>query len=52
MQLSKKLKNLCCIFIAFLKITLNFEHFQKKINKIKPHSVSISEIIDSERRVT
>ena len=27
--------------------TLNFEHFQKKI---EPHSLSISEIFDSERR--
>ena len=47
MQLSKKLKVAGCFFIAFLESTLNFEHFEKK----EPHSLSISEIIDSERRL-
>ena len=35
------------IFIAFLEFTLNFEHFEKKF---EPHRLSISEIINSERR--
>ena len=35
------------IFIAFLEFTLNFEHFEKKN---EPHSLSLSEVIDSERR--
>ena len=48
MQLFKKPKTFCCIFIAFLESTLNFEYFEKK--KKKSHSLSISEIIDSERR--
>ena len=47
MQLSKKLKIFCYVLIAFLESTLNFEHFEKKK---KPHSLSISEIIDSEKR--
>ena len=46
MQLSKKPKAFCCFFIPFLESTLNFEHFEK----IEPHSLSISEIIDSKRR--
>ena len=51
MQLSKKAKIFCCIFISFLKSTLNFEHFEKKKKKKKgPSSLSISEVIDSERR--
>ena len=45
MQLSKKPKIFCCLFMAFLESTLNFKHFEKN-----PHSLSISEIIDSERR--
>ena len=50
-QLSKKLKTFCCIFTAFLKSTLSFEHFEKNENKKKsgPHRLSIFEIIDSER---
>ena len=43
MQISKKLKTFCCDFIAFLESTLNVEHFEKK----EPHSLSISEIIES-----
>ena len=46
MQLSKKAKIFCCIFISFLKSTLNFEHFEKD----GPASLSIPEVIDSERR--
>ena len=50
MQLFEKPKIFCCIFIAFLESTLNFEHFEKKKNKNKnePPSLSISEVIDSE----
>ena len=29
-QLSEKPKIFCCIFIAFLESTLNFEHFEKR----------------------
>ena len=45
MQLSKKPNTFCCFFIAFLESTCNFEHFLKN----EPHSLSISEIGDSER---
>ena len=48
MQLSGKLKTFSGFFIAFLESTLNFEHFEKKN---EPHSSSISEVIDSQRRV-
>ena len=41
-ELTWKLKT-----FAFLQSTLNLEHFQKKN---EPHSSSISEVIDSERR--
>ena len=47
MQLPKKPKVLCEIFIAFLESTLNFEHSEKKND---PSSLRISENIDSERR--
>ena len=33
--------------MAFLKSKLDFEHFEKKN---EPHSLSISEVIDSKRR--
>ena len=46
-QLSIKLNNFSQFFIAFLKCTLNLEHFEKKN---EPHSSSLSEVIDSERR--
>ena len=36
-----------CFFIAFSESTLNFEHFDKHF---EPHSLSISEIIDFEKR--
>ena len=34
MQLSKKPKKFYCYFIAFLESTLNFEHFETKMNLI------------------
>ena len=43
--LSQKQKNFSGIFIAFIKSTLNLEHFDKKSES---HSFSISQIIDSE----
>ena len=46
MQLSKKQKKFCCNFIAFFESTLNLEH----LGKNESHSLSISEVIDSERR--
>ena len=45
-QLSEKLKTFSQFFIASLKCTLNLEDFEKN----EPHSSSISEVIDSERR--
>ena len=45
-QLSKKPNTFCRFFIAFLESTCNFERFEK--NEL--HSLSISEIINSERR--
>ena len=47
MYLSEKSKTFSQLLIAFLESTLNFKHFEKKE---KPHSSSISEVIDSERR--
>ena len=46
MQLSKKLKTFCGNFIEYLESTLNFEHYE---NKHEPHSVSLSQIIDSKK---
>ena len=46
-QLSEKLKIFSQLSIAFLEGTLNLEHFEKKN---EPHSSSISEVTDSERR--
>ena len=48
MQLSEKLKTCPPFFIALFGPTLNFEHFEKKN---EPHSSSISEVINSQRRV-
>ena len=48
MQLSKKLERFSGFFIAFLESALNFEHLKKKN---EPHGSSISEVIDSLRRV-
>ena len=48
MQLSEKLETFSGFFIAFFESALNFEHFEKKN---EPHSSSISEVIDSQRRV-
>ena len=47
MQLSKKSKKFCGIFIVFLESTLNFKHCEKKN---EPHSLSFSHIIDPKRR--
>ena len=47
MQLSNKPKTFLCLFIALLRSALNFEILKKKI---EPHSLSFSEIINSERR--
>ena len=47
MQLSKKVKTCWGFVIAFLESTFNFKNFEKKIES---HRLSISEIIDSERR--
>ena len=44
--LSQKQKTFSKLFSAFLKFTLNFEHFQKKDD---PHSQSISQITLSEK---
>ena len=46
-QLSEKLKTFSQFFIAILEGTLNLEHFEKRN---KPHSSSISEVIESEKR--
>ena len=47
--LSQKQNNFSAIFIAFIKPTLNLEHFDQKCES---YSFSISEIIDSEEVVT
>ena len=46
MQLSLKRKTFPEFLSAFLKSTLNFEHFQKEDNS---HRSDISEITDSEK---
>ena len=46
MQLSQKQKTFSEFFFAFLKSSLNFEHFQKKDDS---HRSDISEITDSEK---
>ena len=46
MQLSRKQKSFSHFFSAFLKCSLNFEHFLKKDD---PHSWCISEITDPEK---
>ena len=48
MQLSQKQDLFSEFFFAFLKSTLNFEHFTKRK---EPHSCFISEIKDSEKGV-
>ena len=45
--LSQKQNTFSGFFIAFLKCTLNLEHFQRKDEYL---SLIISEIIDAERR--
>ena len=46
MQLSRKQKTFSLFFCAFLKSSLNFEHFKKKDDS---HSWGISKITDSEK---
>ena len=46
MQVSRKQKTFSEFFSAFLKSSLNFEHFQKKDDS---HSWGISKITDSEK---
>ena len=46
MKVSQKQKTFCDFFSAFLKSSLNFEHFLKKDD---PHSWCISEITDPEK---
>ena len=46
MPLSQKQETFSEFFFAFLKSTLNFEHFAKKE---EPHSSFISEITDGEK---
>ena len=47
MRLSEKVNTFSPLFIAFSKFPLNFEYFEKK----ELHSPSISEVIDSQKRV-
>ena len=47
MLFSQKQKTFSWFFSAFLKFSLNFEHFQKKAD---PDSWCVSEITDSEKR--
>ena len=49
MQLSKKTQIFCCVFLAVLESTLNFQCFEKKKKKNEPHRSSISGVIASER---
>ena len=49
MRLSQKQEIFWQFFFAFLKSTLNFEHFSKKQ---QPHSSFISEITDGERALS
>ena len=46
MQLSRKQKTFSNCFSAFLKSSLNFEHFIKKDD---PHSLCISDVTDPEK---
>ena len=46
MRLSEKQEHFSTFFFAFLKCTLNFEHFPKKEES---HSGFISEITDGEK---
>ena len=48
MEFSKKQKKISIFFSAFLKLSLNFEHFEKIDD---PHSFRISEITVSENVV-
>ena len=44
-QISQERKSFSGFFIAFLKCTLNLEHFEKKDQS---HSLNVTEIINSE----
>ena len=48
MQLAQKGKTFCHFFLAFLRSTLNVEHFEGKDD---PHRICICEITDSENVV-
>ena len=50
MQLSEIPKTSYGIFIAVLASILNFEYSAKKNKKNEPHRLSISEVIESEKR--
>ena len=47
-QLTGKLETFSWFFIAYLESALNFEHFE---TKDEAHGSSVSEVIDSQRRV-
>ena len=47
MELPQKQKSVCNFFSAFLKSSLNFEHFEKKVD---PHSLFICSVTDSGKR--
>ena len=49
MQLSGKFKIVFPLFIGFLESALNFEYFDQKN---EPHSLTISVVIESLRRVS
>ena len=51
MQLSKTPKPFFEFFIAFPNFTSNFKLKKKKKNPDKPQSLSVSEIIESDKRV-
>ena len=48
MEVCKKLQKFFRIFIAFFESALNFGHFE---NKNEPHGSSISDVIDSQKRI-
>ena len=50
MQLSGKPTTFLSIFCCIFGIYINFEHFETKKND--PHSLSISEVNDSEKRAS
>ena len=48
MQLFEKLQTFSGFYIAFLQSALKFEHFEQKD---EPHGSSISEVIESQKRL-